>query len=120
WRTAPPKVESSKILSFRRWSSIRREGDAAVTDPGTVRLAYRLELFRRPRVGRRGLHAFPGTCHLPLVPLFQPLVHASSSTVPQTRASVVSISEAMDAAFCNAVRATLVGSTTPACNKSSK
>ena len=36
------------------------------------------------------------------------------SGISDTSASVVSMSEAMDAAFCSAVRTTLVGSMTPA------
>ena len=41
------------------------------------------------------------------------------SGISATMASVVSISEAMDAAFCSAVRVTLVGSITPATTRSS-
>src|ERR1039458_3283911 len=36
------------------------------------------------------------------------------STIPQIMASLVSMREAMEAAFCRAVRVTLVGSITPA------
>src|ERR1051326_5054875 len=42
-----------------------------------------------------------------------------SSTTAQIVASVVSMSEAMEAAFCRAVRVTLVGSITPASTRSS-
>lgn len=42
-----------------------------------------------------------------------------SSGTSETRASVVSIRAAMDAAFCRAVRVTLVGSITPALTRSS-
>ena len=42
-----------------------------------------------------------------------------SSSAEQIIASVVSISEAMEAAFCNAERVTFVGSITPALTKSS-
>jgi len=42
-----------------------------------------------------------------------------SSGISDTRASVVSISEAIEPAFCNAVRVTLVGSMTPALTRSS-
>ena len=45
--------------------------------------------FRRPQVGRRKSHALPGPGYLALMPFFQSFVHASSSTIPQTRASVV-------------------------------
>ena len=42
-----------------------------------------------------------------------------SSGMSQTSASVVSSSEAIDAAFCSAERTTLVGSMTPAAIRSS-
>ncbi len=41
------------------------------------------------------------------------------SGISQIIASVVSISDAIDAAFCNAVRVTLVGSMTPEATRSS-
>ncbi len=41
------------------------------------------------------------------------------SGMSATMASVVSIREAIDAAFCRAVRVTLVGSITPAATRSS-
>ena len=41
------------------------------------------------------------------------------SGISAIMASVVSISEAIDAAFCSAVRVTLVGSMTPAATRSS-
>src|ERR1700682_6441169 len=44
---------------------------------------------------------------------------SASSTIPQTMASVVSIREAIEAAFCRAVRVTLAGSMTPALTRSS-
>src|SRR5690348_8728019 len=44
---------------------------------------------------------------------------SNSSTIPQTMASVVSMREAMEEAFCSAVRVTLVGSMTPALTRSS-
>lgn len=44
---------------------------------------------------------------------------SSSSGMEQIMASVVSMREAMDAAFCRAVRVTLVGSITPAFTRSS-
>ena len=40
--------------------------------------------------------------------------YSSASTTPQIIASVVSMRDAIEAAFCRAVRATLVGSMTPA------
>jgi len=46
-------------------------------------------------------------------------IYSPSSTIPQIIASVVSIREAIEAAFCRAVRVTLVGSITPAFTKSS-
>ena len=42
-----------------------------------------------------------------------------SSTAPQIMASVVNIRDAMEAAFCSAVRVTLAGSITPAVTRSS-
>ena len=42
-----------------------------------------------------------------------------ASGISEMSASVVSMSEAMDAAFCKAVRVTLVGSMTPAFTRSS-
>src|SRR6266576_3066056 len=42
-----------------------------------------------------------------------------SSGISETRASVVSRSDAIDEAFCNALRTTLAGSMTPAFTKSS-
>jgi hypothetical protein len=44
----------------------------------------------------------------------------SSSCSSEIRASVVSISPAIDAAFCNAQRVTFAGSITPAATRSSK
>src|SRR3954451_4830009 len=47
------------------------------------------------------------------------LTYASASDNSQIIASVVSINDAMDAAFCSAVRVTFVGSITPAFTRSS-
>ena len=46
-------------------------------------------------------------------------VQLSSSTIPQTIASVVSMRDAIEAAFCSAERVTLAGSITPAFTRSS-
>ena len=46
-------------------------------------------------------------------------VSSGFSTISQIMASVVSMREAMEAAFCRAVRVTLVGSITPAFTRSS-
>jgi hypothetical protein len=51
--------------------------------------------------------------------LHKRLTYASASDNSQTIASVVSISDAMDAAFCSAVRVTFVGSITPDLTRSS-
>lgn len=48
-----------------------------------------------------------------------PSVSSVLSTISQTVASVVRMREAMEAAFCRAVRVTLVGSITPAFTRSS-
>ena len=45
-------------------------------------------------------------------------IAAFSSSISETMASVVNKSPAIDAAFCNAVRVTFAGSTTPALIKS--
>ena len=51
--------------------------------------------------------------------LFMMSYSPDSSGIVQIRASVVSMREAMEAAFCRAVRVTLVGSITPAFTRSS-
>jgi hypothetical protein len=93
-----------------------------VTYQDAACLTCRFQLFGCPYFGHRELQTISRARHLTLVPFLQPFIHAyslSSSTTPQIRASVVSMREAIEAAFCNAVRATLVGSTTPAFTKSS-
>lgn len=61
----------------------------------------------------------PGACGASLVFCSCPSYSPGSSATPQIMASVVSMSEAIEAAFCRAVRVTLVGSITPAFTRSS-
>ena len=109
-----------------------RVGDAMPAGDTAARLAGRSELFRCSDVRFRELDPLSRARNLALVPLQQSLVHPRpfagrrtwpyaivSSGIEQTMASVVSIREAMEAAFCRAVRVTLVGSITPAFTKSS-
>jgi hypothetical protein len=77
------------------------------------------QLFRCSHVGLRDAGPRSPTRYLALVPFDQSFVHSDSSTASQTMASVVSMREATEAAFCNAVRVTLVGSITPAFTRSS-
>ena len=69
--------------------------------------------------GRRGFLS-SCLCYMPIGPCPPPPPPSSLSFGRSaTIASVVSISEATDAAFCSAVRDTLVGSITPAASRSS-
>jgi hypothetical protein len=73
---------------------------------------HRLLQYRRK-------HAQPGAGAASVVFCSSVSYSVDSSTTAQMVASVVSMSEAMEAAFCKAVRVTLVGSITPASTKSS-
>jgi hypothetical protein len=86
---------------------------------GAAGLPRQPQLFRCPNVGFG--HAYPRSParYLTLVPFGESFVHSDSSTASQIMASVVSMSEATEAAFCRAVRVTLVGSITPAFTRSS-
>jgi hypothetical protein len=91
----------------------------APTGEAPAGIPRRLQLFRRSQIGFRYFNPIFGTRNLAFVALYQSLVHSTSSTIPQTMASVVNMREAMEAAFCRVVRVTLVGSITPAFTRSS-
>lgn len=89
-------------------------------------------LFRCPQTWLRESDSLSRARNLALAPLQDHLIHprplyrpphgfyaSNSSGIELIMASVVSMREAMDAAFCRAVRVTLVGSITPAFTRSS-
>lgn len=121
--------------------SVRQDGPT-----GCPKMDWRRQpkLLRQPPAGALPSHAAvmcPGACipgkgrrtfavvratwrwriqRLPAIPESRACPYAlGSSTTEQIIASVVSMSEAMEAAFCRAERVTLVGSITPALTRSS-
>jgi hypothetical protein len=93
-----------------RFAVLQRNGGARAC----IRLAFELVAVPFPEAQKKGLDVLAGAQGVDGEVRARAVVFAA-----QTMASVVSMREAMEAAFCRAVRVTLVGSITPAFTRSS-